>query len=349
MSSSNQLHVFDKGERIISEGERGTQVYILRAGSIKVCRGSATLARLEESGIVLGELAALTGRPRSASIIANEPCKLVSIDFNPRKVMDRSPEIIQKIEEAVDFRYKVAANKTKFYIENTAIVRRQILQAAMVKMKKRYAGKIVDETAIRRKARRVLDESFEIYGDEEDPRVLRKIAEENSVSDFYNTQIEEHPWLSESMFIRFQELQDHMKLRIESDAVARLKEKALVTVDMLDLLGEFEMLPGVRKEMELVHLEQVVPYPVRLESFRNLVRKRYTSEHPEADERGRLYFERTLIQAIDRAKIDAGRDITSLSKLAGEHRVSSEYEEALRNMVEFSESNSTIVEMPAIQ
>ncbi len=74
---------FDAGQRLFSQGDAADAAYVILKGSVDVLRegpgGELPIARLGRDAIV-GEMAALTDAPRSASIIATEPTSALRID-----------------------------------------------------------------------------------------------------------------------------------------------------------------------------------------------------------------------------------------------------------------------------
>jgi CRP-like cAMP-binding protein len=74
---------YDAGAEIITEGSTGLGLYVITSGEVEVFKGSGddrvVLARLER-GAVLGELALIDARPRSASAVAltDTTCLLIT-------------------------------------------------------------------------------------------------------------------------------------------------------------------------------------------------------------------------------------------------------------------------------
>ena len=72
------------GELLCAEGELSDCAFLLLRGALLVERGGRALARLEREGELAGELAALTGRARTASLYAEGPtfvCVLNAAQF----------------------------------------------------------------------------------------------------------------------------------------------------------------------------------------------------------------------------------------------------------------------------
>lgn len=65
---------FAAGERIVSEGELGTSMYILVSGKVRVHTEDQTIAEIPAPD-VFGELSAIDPAPRSASVTASEPTR----------------------------------------------------------------------------------------------------------------------------------------------------------------------------------------------------------------------------------------------------------------------------------
>jgi hypothetical protein len=77
------LLTFERGNVILREGEPGHSLYMLTSGSVKafVRRDGkqVPIAELEE-GAFFGEVSILTGKPRTATIVAKEHCELLELD-----------------------------------------------------------------------------------------------------------------------------------------------------------------------------------------------------------------------------------------------------------------------------
>lgn len=84
-------------EWLFREGEPGDRLYLVRAGRLRVVSerdGRARVLRLLGPGAVLGELAVLTGAPRSASVHAVRDAELLEIDGERfRGLLQHSPEL----------------------------------------------------------------------------------------------------------------------------------------------------------------------------------------------------------------------------------------------------------------
>jgi hypothetical protein len=78
-----KLMSFEKGKVIIRQGDRGDSLYMLTAGSVRAFvkkdGKQVKLGDLEE-GAFFGEVSILTGKPRSASIVALVNCELLELD-----------------------------------------------------------------------------------------------------------------------------------------------------------------------------------------------------------------------------------------------------------------------------
>ena len=71
--SAVDLRRFQDGQVLAEEGESSFECYILLRGEVRVSRGGQTLASLSREGTFLGEIAALTGCTRTATMTACGP------------------------------------------------------------------------------------------------------------------------------------------------------------------------------------------------------------------------------------------------------------------------------------
>ncbi len=92
---TEQHHV--KGEIVFREGDTGDATYIIRAGWVAVVKGDfklPTVIAYRGVGEMIGEMALLENRPRSASVVALEELRLLRISReNFEKLLSKSPTI----------------------------------------------------------------------------------------------------------------------------------------------------------------------------------------------------------------------------------------------------------------
>jgi putative ABC transport system ATP-binding protein len=83
------------GSTIVRQGERGDKFYLIRRGAcdVMVSDGTAsTVVRKEHDGDFFGEIALLTGQPRSATVVATEDSELYVLDqANFHAAIEESP------------------------------------------------------------------------------------------------------------------------------------------------------------------------------------------------------------------------------------------------------------------
>lgn len=82
-SASTEVSV-DAGKVLVREGDVGHECFVIVTGEATVTRGGQTVASIG-SGSVVGELAPLTGAPRTATVTAATPMEILVIgqgEFN---------------------------------------------------------------------------------------------------------------------------------------------------------------------------------------------------------------------------------------------------------------------------
>lgn len=109
---------FVPGEIVMREGEPGNELYILLEGALDVMLGWETpeASRLGEIHPVnyVGEMAILDDAPRSATIVATEPSRLLSLDGESLKdLILQMPEIAFEILRVLTGRVRVAERRLR--------------------------------------------------------------------------------------------------------------------------------------------------------------------------------------------------------------------------------------------
>ena len=98
---SNSVFAFSSGERIFSQGDLGTEMFIIQEGEVEIVKHIAgeshTLSRLEK-GDFFGEMAILEALPRTADAVAVTEVKLVAINGSRfDEMLRKNPEVAVRI------------------------------------------------------------------------------------------------------------------------------------------------------------------------------------------------------------------------------------------------------------
>lgn len=110
--TSGRMRQYRKGERLLHEGGLDSHVVLLLRGLVKVtsaASGRETLLAVRVPGDILGEGAAMTGRPRAASVTACgrvDACLVSGEAF--RQVMREEPEVVHHLTALVTERLAFA-------------------------------------------------------------------------------------------------------------------------------------------------------------------------------------------------------------------------------------------------
>src|SRR5581483_225265 len=85
------------GTPIVRQGEPGRELFIIVDGEVDVRSGARKLATLP-AGNYFGEMALVTGSPRTASVTTGTPVRALVIEAKDfRKLLQDSPEIQRKV------------------------------------------------------------------------------------------------------------------------------------------------------------------------------------------------------------------------------------------------------------
>jgi CRP-like cAMP-binding protein len=100
-----ELRMFEPGDVVLTEGEPGQSVFIVATGLVKVFirnrAGQDEPLRQLGEGAFFGEISALSGRSRTASVTAATPCALLELDHAALRTITRAYPRVQEILETV--------------------------------------------------------------------------------------------------------------------------------------------------------------------------------------------------------------------------------------------------------
>jgi len=85
------------GKPLATQNQLGREVVVIISGTASVFRYGQEIARVGP-GDIIGEMSILTGKPRNATVIANEPVSVYVLstrEFN--SLLDRKPALYNKI------------------------------------------------------------------------------------------------------------------------------------------------------------------------------------------------------------------------------------------------------------
>ncbi|MEW6162714.1 MAG: cyclic nucleotide-binding domain-containing protein [Nitrospirota bacterium] len=111
-----EIKSFSDSEKVIEEGDSGDSLFIVKSGQARVISHilgkKIELATLSE-GDVFGEIAFLTGRPRTASVIAKGPLVVIEIRRQLlEEVIEKNPDVLYKLEDFYQQRLQNTLKKT---------------------------------------------------------------------------------------------------------------------------------------------------------------------------------------------------------------------------------------------
>ncbi len=103
---------YEQGEILFKEGDEGDAMYLIRSGRVVVVKGeleAPTILGYRGPGEVIGEMALLESRPRSASIIATETSRSLKISrANFQELLNRNPSISMGLMASLSARLRAA-------------------------------------------------------------------------------------------------------------------------------------------------------------------------------------------------------------------------------------------------
>ena len=105
------------GEVVLEEGDSGDSVYLIKSGSAKVIShllGKEIELATLTAGDIFGEIAFLTGRPRTSSVIATEYLEVLEFNkFLLEEIIEQYPDILKKLNDFYHCRVQDTLQKAK--------------------------------------------------------------------------------------------------------------------------------------------------------------------------------------------------------------------------------------------
>ncbi|MEK8023084.1 MAG: hypothetical protein AAB229_04675, partial [Candidatus Hydrogenedentota bacterium] len=278
-------------------------------------------------------------------------CEVLQIHDVTVQSLQNLPSVFEKIDKAVMRRYEIACNKTMMYSTITAALRRGVLQDVMranLEARPKKTGAKLDDSEVnlglqRAQVRKRIDERLSMQPDADDPKLLERIAQDYGVWDAYKDRLAAVPWLNDAFIRRMYDIQNNWRLIEDKRTSDALIKKAETAIAMSVLLNEFEVMPGIRQEMDIVRMEGIVPLKTKIDALKNVYFARHSGKMEVEWER--FVLERKAKVAVDGVTADAGSDVVLIIKAARELGIENEYEEHIRNMVGMTETATFFVDM----
>ncbi len=108
-------HRYSEGDYIIKEGDSGNSIYLLQSGKARVTThilGQEIELAILSEGDVFGEVAFLTGRPRTASVIALGKINVFEFrKFLLEEIFSKYPDVLKKLHIFYECRVQDTLNK----------------------------------------------------------------------------------------------------------------------------------------------------------------------------------------------------------------------------------------------
>jgi CRP/FNR family cyclic AMP-dependent transcriptional regulator len=112
----SQEQVYPQDTVILREGTVSDSIFLISSGSVQVTlwgtRGPLIPLAILHAGEIVGEMAVLERRPRSATVVARETCVLLEVAGEEiRKLLEAHPEMLIKMYTVVRDRLRQASQQ----------------------------------------------------------------------------------------------------------------------------------------------------------------------------------------------------------------------------------------------
>ena len=101
----------EAGAELMDQGRPGLECYVIVDGTANVSFSGEHIATLE-AGSMVGEMALIDHRPRSATVVAETPMKLLAFDTRAfRTLLDSLPKASQRVMSLLNARAQENSNR----------------------------------------------------------------------------------------------------------------------------------------------------------------------------------------------------------------------------------------------
>jgi CRP/FNR family transcriptional regulator, cyclic AMP receptor protein len=130
LTYSAPTKTFAKGEVLVTQGERGGDLYVLESGRLRVERDGVVIATIEEPDSVVGEMSVLLGTNYSATVRADRDSR-VRVVRDAMRILSKQPELTLRLAQLVSQR-----------LDTTS--------ALLVELSREHAGKTSEQNLLQR-------------------------------------------------------------------------------------------------------------------------------------------------------------------------------------------------------
>jgi CRP-like cAMP-binding protein len=95
--NSSNIQEYDEKQVIASEGDIEVGWYVLLQGRVGVFKHDKKVAEFSQHGVVFGELSGILNTPRTATLIALEPTKVIHFKTSLDNIIEHYPKMTKQI------------------------------------------------------------------------------------------------------------------------------------------------------------------------------------------------------------------------------------------------------------
>jgi hypothetical protein len=118
-----EQQTFPPGQMILEEGDSGDSIFFINSGHAKVVAhilGKEIELAILSAGDVFGEVAFLTGRPRTASVVAIDKIEVFELNkFLLDEIFEKHPDILKRLDDFYQCRVQNTLQKVKSQMKKT--------------------------------------------------------------------------------------------------------------------------------------------------------------------------------------------------------------------------------------
>jgi CRP-like cAMP-binding protein len=97
VDSPENVKEFARGDVIAEEGSAGGGWYVLLSGRVAVFKQGTKVAEFSTRGMIFGEISSILSKPRTARLVAVEPCLVMHFEANLDELVTKYPAVAKTV------------------------------------------------------------------------------------------------------------------------------------------------------------------------------------------------------------------------------------------------------------
>jgi CRP-like cAMP-binding protein len=95
--TTKNVKTFSRGDVIAEEGSPGGGWYVLLSGRVAVFKQGTKVTEFSTRGMIFGEISSILSKPRTARLVAVDPCEVMHFEANLDELVAKYPSVAKTV------------------------------------------------------------------------------------------------------------------------------------------------------------------------------------------------------------------------------------------------------------